>query len=169
MPHHNFDGISEEIRRQKLEQLVKQHHQDIIRILKRIEQRPMEWMGLLPHAADAFTGVTGGSGTGSGGQLLQGFLAEDLIAPENALGPPTTVAVDIYQPVSGTLVYVGGVTAYCYDTTLSGEAGTYCKCEWIDGQRQIYWLACEPTVLELHDTDGEGLLDTDGTQLLINL
>ena len=59
--HHQFNNISREAREHKIEQMLLQHHEDIIRILKRLDQRPREWFGLMPHAADAFDGVTGGA------------------------------------------------------------------------------------------------------------
>lgn len=56
---HQFDSLTEEVRRRKIEQMLLQHHVDIQRLLKRIMQRPLEWYGLPPHAADAFSGATG--------------------------------------------------------------------------------------------------------------
>ena len=54
-----FDSLNEELWKRKVEQLLQQHHADLIRILRELE-RPRSWFGLMPHAADAFAGVTAG-------------------------------------------------------------------------------------------------------------
>lgn len=58
MPQHQFDGPSEEERMRKREEMLLQHHADIQRLWKRINQNPREWLGRLPAAEDAFQTTT---------------------------------------------------------------------------------------------------------------
>jgi len=169
---HLFDGLSGELTEKKKEQLLIQIHTDVMRLWRRLPQRPDEGYGLFPHAADAFAGVTGGAaGIAASATFLQGYLTSDLDAPAAPLGPPTSATMDFYKrnPADDSLVLIGSGTVYNYDTTLSGLDGTYAKSELIDGQRQLYWLACEPTVVKLLGEDGDGLLDTDDQPLLLDI
>lgn len=105
-----------------------------------------------------------------GGNFLQGFLKTSLAAPADPIGPPTTAEMDVYHPVDGVLEYVETIEVKNYDTALAGEPGTYCKSEIVNGERQIYWMSCEPGYLgELLDTDGTAILDSDGTPIIISL
>lgn len=58
MPQHSFDSPTREERLRKYEEMLLQHHADIQRLWKRINQHPREWLGRLPAAQDAFSTST---------------------------------------------------------------------------------------------------------------
>lgn len=97
--HHSFDGLSEEIRRRKIEQMLLQHHVDIIRLMRERDLRPREWFGLPPHAADAFEGAT---------QNLNLFIVEGFL--DNDLDPSTGDGTN--ESTASLSVYAGAEEAW---------------------------------------------------------
>lgn len=94
MTQHRFDCLSGEVWKAKIEQLLKQHHTDIIRLMRERDQRPREWYGLPPHAADAFDGV---SGVLSSSFIIEGVLDDDLNPSTNDGSTETTATLSIYS------------------------------------------------------------------------
>lgn len=158
--HHFIDGLSDEVRRRKLEQMVLQLHDDVIKIFRRLDQRPREWYGLLPHAADAFEGA--GTAIPQPGRIVEGVLAGDL-APSTGDGAnETTASLNLYDGAGSEWSATGGTeTVTNRDDGFSAKSGEYIVAvELASGElRPIHF----PALLRLAKTDAAHNKSSSGT------
>jgi hypothetical protein len=99
---------------------------------------------------DAYTRVCSrqpnstGEWAGTQTSRFEAVLKEDLESPASSTDPPTTA--DVYllvQNSAGNLEAAGSaITVYNYDPELSGDRGTYCRFEVIQGRKKFYYMGC---------------------------
>jgi hypothetical protein len=99
---------------------------------------------------DAYTRVCSrqpnmsGEWVGETADRFEAVLKEDLESPASSADPPTSAEVYLLkQNAAGDLEATGDpIAVYNYDPELTGDRGTYCRFEVIQGRRKFYYLGC---------------------------
>lgn len=104
-------------------------------------------------------------------KIFQGFLREDLAAPTDPLGPPTSALVREFtrQISDDSLVYAREKTVYNYSPGLEADEGTAVMYAKVNGLLQFIWVDCDPKYLTIDAEDGEEITDETGEWLLADV
>lgn len=157
-----LDCISDEMRWRKVEQALLKDRNDIVNLLKRQEQRPMEFLGKLPNPANAFEGASPPVVPPEARRILEGILDGDLAQSTGDGATETTAVLSVWEGLGAAWTDTGeNITVINRSDTFSAKAGEYLQVrETESGEfRPIFF----PSPLRLAKTDAAHAKSASGT------